>query len=345
MTGLAVEAARTPPDDWDAFLAGQGDDCVYHRARWVRFAGEVFGFDPCFLQARDAAGRLVGALPLVHQRSRLFGSRLVSLPFFNYGGAIAGEAGVRERLVAESAALARRTGAPVLEIRDRAPLDGVATRLDKVAMLLDLPPTFEALSKQLGSKLRSQVKRAERVSPGIVVGGAELVREFYAVFAPTMRDLGTPVYPVRFFSALMAACGADARIVIVRARSVPAAAGLLVRHGDVMEVPWAASAREFRADAVNMRLYWELLRNSIEAGCRRFDFGRSTVDAGTYRFKAQWGARPVQLHWLYPLEPAGMPPAAPGSGRAVRLAQAVWTRLPTPVANAVGGIVSPGLPW
>ena len=163
--------------------------------------------------------------------------------------------------------------------------------------------------------------------------------------APTMRDLGTPVYPVRFFAALMAACGADARIVVVRVRGVPAAAGLLVRHGACMEVPWAASARAFRADAVNMRLYWELLRHSVESGCTQFDFGRSTVDAGTYRFKAQWGARPVQLHWLYPLVPAGAAPAAPGSGRAVQVAQAVWTRLPTPVANAVGGFLSPGLPW
>jgi hypothetical protein len=30
---------------------------------------------------------------------------------------------------------------------------------------------------------------------------------------------------------------------------------------------------------------------------KSFDFGRSTMNEGTYKFKKQWGCEPTQLHW------------------------------------------------
>ncbi len=56
------------------------------------------------------------------------------------------------------------------------------------------------MSKQLGSKLRSQVKRSDRESPEVRVGGADLLGDFYTVFCSVMRDLGTPVYPQKILS-------------------------------------------------------------------------------------------------------------------------------------------------
>jgi hypothetical protein len=44
-------------------------------------------------------------------------------------------------------------------------------------------------------------------------------------------------------------------------------------------------------------LYWSLLEDAVIRGFSTFDFGRSTPGEGTYRFKAQWGAQPVELDW------------------------------------------------
>ena len=48
-----------------------------------------------------------------------------------------------------------------------------------------------------------------------------------------------------------------------------------------------------------MLLYWNLLQRSIERKQRVFDFGRSTMDGNTFRFKKQWGAEPHPAVWQY----------------------------------------------
>lgn len=345
VTGTIVRIDESAPQGWDAYLDGAREHCAYFRADFVEFAGAVFGFRRFHLHAHADSGEILGVLPLVLQQSRLFGRRLVSMPFFNYGGAVAADEGVRRALAESAAGLARELGVRELELRDRRPLEGVVARLEKVSPMLDLPDSVDALSKKLGSKLRSQIKRADRVAPEVVRGGGELVPEFFAVFAETMRDLGTPVYPRRFFDELFLRCGRHCTAFVLRVNGHPAASAILIAHGTTLEIPWAASRRDFRAESVNMRLYWEVLRYAVDNGFRRFDFGRSTVDAGTYRFKLQWGAVPVPSYWLYPLEDARLPPGHTADSSTLALARRTWMRLPLGLATRLGSLVSPGLPW
>ncbi len=341
-----VSAAASLSDaatrEWDDYVLRHPRGSLYHTARWVRFAGEVFAFDQRYWMARDAAGRLVGLLPFVRQRSVLFGARWVSLPFVNYGGPLGDSAPIEEALI-RAAAAAQRGYRTALEIRDTVPGRPAYCRTDKVSMLRDLPDSAELLGKQLGAKLRSQIRRADREGPTVVVGGHELADEFYKVFAEVMRDLGTPVYPAKFFRQLLRDVGTDCDVVVVRLQGQPAAAALLTHFRGVTEVPWAASRRAFRATSVNMRLYWECLSLAIQRRSQRFDFGRSTKDAGTYAFKAQWGAMPTPLYWYYPLLPRDA--GAAGDSRVANALRRAWTRLPIGIANRVGPAISPGLPW
>ena len=117
-----------------------------------------------------------------------------------------------------------------------------------------------------------------------------LLDEFYAVFAENMRDLGTPVYPKRFFEAIFRRFEQHCQLVIIESQGEPWAAAFLVFWRGCAEVPWASCRAKAKPLGANMRLYWELLSQAIARGCKSFDFGRSTVDSGTYRFKQQWGA-------------------------------------------------------
>jgi lipid II:glycine glycyltransferase (peptidoglycan interpeptide bridge formation enzyme) len=210
-------------------------------------------------------------------------------------------------------------------------------------MLLKLPGTAEELQKKLGSKLRSQIKRADRENPLVRFGGRELLGDFYPVFCSVMRDLGTPVYPRRMFDAVLDALDAHASIIVVYLQEVPVAGGFLVQWRDAMEIPWAASLSRVRSASINMRLYWEALRFAITRGCTVFDFGRSTQDSNTFRFKRQWGAEPLQLYWHRPTGQG----AAQESGTRDQLQFAVkaWSKLPLPIANWLGPHISPRLPW
>ena len=334
---LSPEASQR----WDGFIDGHPRATLYHTSRWVSFAANVFGFEPAWL---TAGLPLAGVLPLIRQTSRLFGDRWVSLPFFNYGGPLCTDEAADTRLLASAVELARASRVPRLEIRDRKERNDYATRSDKVGVVLALPGSVDALAELLGSKLRSQIRRADRERPQIVTGGRKLVNEFYALFAETMRDLGTPAYPRRFFEKMFDHVGADCTILIVRLGEDPAAGAVLTRFRDVTEIPWAANRQKYRSAAANMRLYWECLVHAIGTGSRSFDFGRSTRDSGTHRFKLQWGGQTVPMYWHYPLLPAGSATDAE-SGRAMTAARQIWQHLPLPIATRLGASFSAGLPW
>lgn len=343
-----VSVPGTPGPDWDPFVMECPDSSVYHLSGWTDIAREVFGHRTLFVEARDSAGALTGVLPVIQQRSWLLGNFATSLAFFNYGGALAADHLVAQELMVRAAQAAEALGCRYLEFRDVQPRPGEwIRRTDKVTLQLNLPDTVEALSKSLGSKLRSQVKRAEREGIQCRTGSAELLDEFYTVFAENMRDLGTPVYPKRFFEAILKRFEKYCQLVIIGSQGEAWAAAFLVYWRGCAEVPWASCRAKAKPLGANMKLYWELLSQAISRGCTSFDFGRSTVDSGTYRFKQQWGAEPKLLHW-YRWERHGSEGRASvgeSGGKPFQLATAIWQRLPLPIANTLGPLVSGVLPW
>jgi FemAB-related protein (PEP-CTERM system-associated) len=343
---MHVEASCAEPTDWDGYVARHSLATAYHSAAAVGIGARAFGLRTTFLVARDASQQILGVLPLVEQSSLLFGRFLVSLPFVTYGGILADDAEVAVALVARAIDEARNRRAHHLELRHTVPVEagGLVERLDKVSMVLPLPDSDQVLAQQLGSKLRSQIRRSEREQLELVWGGSELLDEFYAVFAPAMHVLGTPVYARRFFTVVYEALEKVAAVLCIRMRGSVHAAAILVRHGRRVEVPWAVASEDAKRRSVNMRMYWELLRHSIALGAEAFDFGRSTVDSGTYRFKAQWGAQPKQLHWHY-WSPSGAPaPKLNQSNPKYATAAALWRRMPLWCANLIGPHLARKLP-
>jgi serine/alanine adding enzyme len=291
--GILVEqVGDAAAGDWDSFVAAAPGATAYHRYCWRTLIAQVFGKQSYYLAARQN-GAIVGVLPLVRLKSLVFGDFLVSLPYLSYGGLLAATPEAREQLLAAATALARELGVSHMELRHSAvECGGLTARDDKVTMLLELPDTAAALFQQCGSKLRSQVKRPQKEGAVCVSGRDELLPEFYAVFAENMRDLGTPVYPLRFFAGILAMLPQSARVFVVRWKGAPVAAGIVISHGATLEIPWASSLRDANAIGVNMLLYWTILEYACESGHRVFDFGRCTVDSGPHRFKKQWGAVP-----------------------------------------------------
>lgn len=343
-----VNVLEAPGSDWDPFVMGFPDSSLYHLSGWTEIAREVFGHRTLFVESRDSSGSLTGVLPVIRQRSWLLGNFATSLAFFNYGGAVTADPVVAQQLMIRASEAAEALGCRYLEFRDVQPRQGEwARRTDKVTLRLDLPDTAEGLSKRLGSKLRSQVKRAEREGIQCRTGTVALLDDFYAVFAENMRDLGTPVYPKRFFEAILRRFEQHCQLVVIESQGEPWAAAFLVFWRGCAEVPWASCRAKAKPLGANMKLYWELLSLAIGRGCRSFDFGRSTVDSGTDRFKRQWGAEPMPLHWCR-WERSGSERQTSGGdemGKAMQLATAIWRRLPLPIANTLGPLISGDLPW
>jgi FemAB-related protein (PEP-CTERM system-associated) len=328
-------------DEWDAFVNARADAAGYHAWGWRRVFTNAFGHEPVYLIARHGQ-QVAGVLPLVQIKSLLFGNSLTSLPFLNYGGVIADTANAAETLIAAASEQAQARRCQHVELRHVArQFPDLPCKTHKVAMHLPLTAT---IWDDLDRKVRNQIRKAEKSGLVAERGGAELIGEFYAVFARNMRDLGTPVYPKRLFDEVIAAFGSRARIIVIRRQGQPVAAGLTYRTGHATEVPWASSLREFNSLCPNHLLYWRAIESALAEGCDLFDFGRSTPHEGTYNFKSQWGAQPVPLHWEYPyVTGEGVPDQGPTNPK-YHAAIAAWKHCPLWLANAVGPHIVRAIP-
>jgi serine/alanine adding enzyme len=337
--GVAGENDRTA---WDAYVSSRPDACGYHEWPWRDVLAKGFGHQPIYLIARDADGAVRGVLPIVFMKSLLFGRTMTSLPFVNYGGVLADDDQVARALVDAAADEARARRCPHVELRHIAQrFPDLPCKQHKVTMRL---PLETGMWERLDRKVRNQVRKAEKSNLTVARGGAELVGEFYVVFTRNMRDLGTPVYSRRLFDDVARAFPDRARIVVVRLNGQPIAAGFTFRTRTMVEIPWASSIRDYNNLCPNHLLYWHAIESAVAEGCDVFDFGRSTPDEGTYKFKEQWGASPVPLHWEYSLTTGGAVPDQSPKNPKFRLAIETWKRLPLPVANAIGPHIVRGIP-
>ncbi len=330
--------------NWDAFVQANAAASIYHLARWRELIHDCFGHETVYLQALDANDTVVGVLPLVRLKSRLFGDYLISVPFFNYGGALAVTAKIEIALMQRAEQLAQQFGVSHIEFRDTVEREPWPKRTDKVAMLLRLPRSVEQLDKQIGSKLRAQIKRAQREQPEILQGGAELLDDFYTVFARNMRDLGTPVYSKQFFQKILQTFPDESRLIVLRHNGKPVSTAFLLGFKQTVEIPWASTLREVNQFSMNMLLYWEVLLYAIACKADTFDFGRSSRDAGTHKFKKQWGAEEVPLYWHYWLKDGGELPRLNPDNPKYRLAINVWRRLPVVLTKLIGPSLVKNLP-
>jgi FemAB-related protein (PEP-CTERM system-associated) len=330
---------------WDSYVQTHPAASNYHRYAWRDVIEASFQHKSYYLAARDNSNGVVGVLPLVLMQSRLFGCFLVSQPFFNYGGLLCDNREIGDALLAQARTLSKEHGAEHVELRHTDPWPGdLPTKKHKVCMSLDLAEDAEAQWQGFNAKLRNQIRKAEKSGLTTMVGGKELLEDFYTVFVRNMRDLGTPVYSQKFFAEVLSAFSLDSRIIVVYLEARPVSAGLIVWFRDTVEIPWASSIRDYNSLCPNNLLYWTALKLAIEKGFKRFDFGRSTPGEGTYRFKEQWGAKPVQLNWQYLLPVGGHLPELNNKNPKFEMAIRIWQKLPLPVTRFLGPHIVKNIP-
>jgi FemAB-related protein (PEP-CTERM system-associated) len=335
----AVQVLRCQPDVegvWSTLIHQMDDANVAQAPLWYTAIHRAYGHTPLYLQAENSTGQMA-ILPAFLVRSRLFGTVVTSMPFLDTGGPCSPSPALRCTLLTRLIEEAAHHGAGLVEMRCTVPLDlPIGATGDKVNLFLSLPKDPGHLWNQLDAKVRNQVRKAERSGLSVEFGQSERLDDFYKTFAQNMHDLGSPVHARGFFQAVLDGFGGQARIAIVR-KDAQAIGGLIaLTFKNAMIVPWASSLRQYLSLCPNMLLYWETLRGACIEGFQRFDFGRSSRDSGTYRFKRQWGAVEEPLFWYtIPIAASSRPRLSSADPKAALLAK-LWRYLPLPVTRWLG---------
>ncbi|HUZ73963.1 MAG TPA: FemAB family XrtA/PEP-CTERM system-associated protein [Stellaceae bacterium] len=325
---------------WEGFAAAAPTGTFFHALAWRRVVERSLGHR-CYYRCAWRGDRLVGILPLVHVRSPLFGSALIATGFGVYGGIVAADDGAARALAADAAALGTELGVDYVELRHMQPSAiGWSTKSDLYfTFCRRLAPSREANLKAIPRKKRADLRKAID-NPALTVEVGADFATFFRIYSESLRNLGTPVLPRRFYAAIVEEFGEAVELSAVRGPEGPVAALMTFYFRDrVMPYYGGATAAARPLHAYDL-LYWSLMERGAARGAALFDFGRSKAGTGAYDYKTYWGFAPEPLHYdFHLLRRADLPDVNPLNPK-YRLMIETWRRLPLAVANAVGPLVA-----
>lgn len=334
-------ATLDPADDdrWDGFVAEHPGASLFHRAGWRRVVARAYGHRSHYLVARRD-GALCGLLPLIEIRSPFFGNALASVGFFVYGGILAADPAAESALADAAVALGRALGVAHVELRsERAVLADWITKAGTYATFRRPLEVSEAAALQaIPRKKRADVRKSLAADLVVETGIAPAV--FHAVYAESVRNLGTPVFSRRFLDVILAEFGHLTELSLVRQGETPLSTLLTFYFKDQVLPYYGGAVPAARPLHAYDRLYWSLMRRAVERGASQFDFGRSKHGTGAFDYKRFWGFEPTPLAYQYHLVRAqAVPDINPLNPKYSRMV-GLWQRLPLPVANRLGPLLA-----
>jgi len=340
---VAVRSFRAGDEQrWDDFVLGCASGSFFHLSGWKRVIERAFGHRTYYLVAER--GRVMtGVFPLTHVKSLLFGSSLISNAFGVYGGPIAEDAESLRALEGEAARLMDALAVPVLELRDFS-----ASRADwpsksnlYATFRRPLDPSIERNLKSIPRKQRAMIRKGihNELKSEIDFG----IDRLYRVYAESVHNLGTPVFPKSYFGILREEFSKSSDIVTVTCNGRTVASVLNFYFRDEVLPFYGGGVRAARELAANDFMYWEVMRRACERGYRVFDFGRSKIGTGSYAFKRNWGFEPAPLVYQFRLATGCSIPDLNPLNPKLGMFIASWKRLPLSVATRLGPLIVRGI--
>ena len=322
-------------DQWDRFVEKQAEATFFHRAAWKDVIEKSFGHRAYYMCA-EKEGRIEAVLPLARIKSAFFGDALISTPFCVYGGIVASGKAAHNALEAEACSLADRLGVDYLEMRYRHAVNPEwPTKFLYSTFRKDLDSDTTANFSAIPKKQRAMVRKG--ISAGLQATPGCSTEVFYRAYSESVRNLGTPVFPKKYFDILRTTFGKHCELLAVTTEDDRLVAGVLSFYFRDEVLPYYGGGTKLaRSVKGNDFMYWDLMQRACERGIKVFDYGRSKKNTGSYHFKKHWGFTPEQLHYEYYLvRSRSLPDLSPNNPK-YRAFIGIWKRLPLPLATLIG---------
>jgi len=323
---------------WDDFVFSQDEATFFHRIGWKGVIERSFGHRTYYLMAEEQ-GQLVGVLPLAHSKSLVFGNALVSLPFCVYGGVVATTSEAKAALEQRACELAETLKVDYLEIRNRQrqredwPYKSASSTFRK-----EIDADDEVNLKAMKRKQRAVIRHS--LKNGLEASEQGAMDSFFDIYSTSVKNLGTPVFPKKFFYNLKATFGDDCEVLTISEGGKDVSALMSFYYKDEVLPYYGGGMPEARNLKSMDFMYWNLLCRSVKKQLRVFDFGRSKKDSGPYNYKRHWGFEPQDLFYEFYLVKADSVPDLSPLNPKYRLFIQMWKKLPLKVSQLLGPFIS-----
>ena len=330
---------------WNQFVEANPNASIAHVFEWKSIIETAYR-KSCYYLCSESDNGLCGVLPLVFMPGPLGGSRLVSMPYLDRGGPLSTSDEVTRKLTQTAFSILDDRSGRSLELRSesRSTRDAEG-QTDRFRLILTLPSTDEEAWNAVGPKVRNQIRKSEKAGLTTRRVSGEQLGSFYEIHSKNMHQLGSPGHSLLFFKTILDQLESRVSPYLTFNRSeVAVAGGIALRFQNQIVVPWASSRFEARRYCPNHSLYWQIIRDAIAQRASSFDFGRSSIGAGTFHFKKQWGADPVPLRWTFLGRSGAALPDANLNPRSHAWVARMWRKLPWALARRLGPAIRGHLP-
>lgn len=279
--------------DWNLFLEQEQNQqivTIAHNPCLGAILSKTFGYEHKNIGLRNGT-EILGLMPMV-----LFRKKVISMPHFSYGGPI-----MKHKLPQN---IQEFIGQESYEVRSFTKLsEHVYDK--KVSCILEINPTVDEQLMSLKSKLRQKIRKAEKKGYITRHGGAELLEDFYTLYAQKMLRFGSPPLGKVFFKNLLASYKYGVAVVTVAYDGkTPIGVAFSLSYLGFFEVCWSATDSRYDVHNLHALVCWELLKTTVDKKYSYFSFGRSTINSNNHRFKKQWNPTELPVFYNYS-EPVG----------------------------------------
>ncbi len=321
---------------WDRLVLSQAGGTPFHSMAWLRSVERSFNYEPRFLYV-ERHGDIIGVLPLFLVSNWVMGRCLISIPFADYGGVCAADQESADALIERAKEIAISERVDFLELRHRTskPRAEFYFKDLYVGFTADLGASPEAMLAKLPRDTRYMIRKGEKAGLDLR-SGPEQMDLFYELFAANWRRLGTPVLSRHWLEILASEFRDTIDLKLAYHGGRPVAGVLSFVFGETLFPHYSGASADANRLAANNFIYWELMKDAIGKGLRRFDFGRSKRGTGAYQFKSSWNMQVDTLDYQVLLVGRKDAPNFSPTNPKFEMAARIWSRMPLPATTWLG---------
>lgn len=306
-----VELTDKDRDLWDDFVSANPYASVYHLWEWGDVLCRTYDYVRYYLAFQEN-GNTFGILPFIQIKSYLFGNRLVSLPFCEFGGPLLTDCSDKKlikksvRMLLEYAReLPRRLRIGFIEFRQ--PSELVSSVLSSfgftvlrryVTFRIDLTRGEQVLWKKLEKRTRRHVRKALKVGVEVEDVDADSLGQYYVLYLKTQRRHGSPPHSYGFFRNIYDVFRPKGllRMLLATYRGKPVAGRMVFCFNRKLFCWNSVLDRRYAGLDASDLLLWRVIRWGAENDFEVLDLGRTRMeDRGVYHFKRGWGGQRMGL--------------------------------------------------
>ena len=275
---------------------------------------------------------------LLHVKSSLFGNRLISLPFSDYGK-------INNLDLDDLRKITSQTEAKYVEVRVPQWKKTIINNLSEnnfflgvryKTFLLDIDHDEETIWRKMNKKIRNSIRAS--VKRKVKIKEIETIQDlktYYNLYLKESKEIGSPPHSYNFFTSLFKNLRKNVVINIALKEDKPIA-GLIIFLGEKWANLWQSiSLHRYRNLNASYLLIWDSITKLSSNGFRIFDFGRTREETGIHFFKKRWGGYEQDIYHFIFSENKQYKKIDPYDRKFIFLSK-IWRKLPIKIIEKIG---------